>query len=273
MTKETRAVRRLFCWSGGGFPGLDIHCGLWLALEARGIRADAHLGTSAGAAIAAMAAAGHSVSYVASMVEALTEDSLRQERFAWRVRARWLTDFLGHEPISALLERELPENFSDLQTPLGVCMTRVRDGRLVVASQKSHIPLRRAVLASMSIHGVFPTVPIDGDDYADGGPRAYLPAPEKFEDCRNFDEVWLLVAARQPRYAGRDWILTRALRNVEWMVRDQVEDAVERVRSWRHAKVMVLWPDFNGDVGALRFDHDLIDSARLFAAGVLGSVK
>jgi predicted acylesterase/phospholipase RssA len=61
----------LFVRSGGGLPGLDIHCGIWLALEQAGIRADANSGTSAGAAVAALDSAGWSAADAKQLLSTL----------------------------------------------------------------------------------------------------------------------------------------------------------------------------------------------------------
>ena len=268
-------VRRLFCWSGGGLPGLDIHAGIWKALTELEITPTANAGTSAGAIMAAFCSAGISQSDIEALLRSLSDTDVRSERFAWKVRALWIDWFLDNAPIRVLLTKLLPERFMDLRMPLSVVATRVRDGRQTTfhAEEFTAVKLVDAVLASMSISGVFPHVNIFSEDYADGGVRANLPLPSNW---RTFDEIYLLIASRPVEYrtsgqsaiAGQNPIhglLARLMLNLDWYALDQIEDTVTLLatefKRLRGPRVHVIWPAIGREAGALRFRHDFIDQA------------
>ena len=284
-------TKRLFCWSGGGLPGLDIHAGIWKALTELGITPTANAGTSAGAIMAAFCSAGIAQSDIERILRSLSDNEVRAERFAWKVRALWIDWFLDNAPIRAILAKLLPERWMDLRRPLSVVATRVRDGKQTVFSGPSSgvrcpssdfVPLRDAVLASMSISGVFPHVDILGEDYADGGVRANLPLPANW---REFDEIYLLIASRPVDYRpsgqrsevrsqksedapperAAHGLLTRLMLNLDWYALDQIEDTCTLVQDehkcLRGPRFHIIWPAIGREAGALRFRHEFIDVA------------
>ena len=140
----------LFCWSGGGLPGLDIHAGIWLALEEMGIESTANAGTSAGAIMAAMNSTGMGAVTACTILHGLKDSDVRAERFMWKVRIPWISCFLENKPIGELLARHLPATFEKLQKPLQVFATKDETAESVafVGGQ-----LIGSVLASMAICG------------------------------------------------------------------------------------------------------------------------
>ena len=148
--------------------------------------------------------------------------------------------------------------------PLAVVTTRVRDGHQTFFTERNSVvaSLDDAVLASMSISGVFPHVNINGEDYADGGVRANLPLPANW---REFDEIYLLIASRPVDYTKRHGILSKLLLNLDWYALDQIEDTVALLatehKRLRGPRVHVIWPAIGRDAGALRFRHEFIDQA------------
>lgn len=259
-------MRRLFVRSGGGMPGLDIHTGIWQALTARGIEADACIGTSAGAIVSAMDAAGITSARARDIIEAQTDATIRRERFAWKIRIPWIDHWLSPDPIRDLLAGLLPERFSDLAKGLRVCCTRVEDGgRMTFSADQGNPWLRESVLASMSISGVFPWVSIGGTYYADGGVRANVPLPD---DWAAFDEVWLLIATRPTFYrVDQRGLLSRVMLNVDWLMADQIYDVLATTNGAHN--VRVVWPNVGARSGALHFDHSLIDEARIQTDAIL----
>lgn len=174
VRRPSSGLRRLFCWSGGGLPGLDIHAGIWKALTELEITPAANAGTSAGAIMAAFCSAGIAQSDIERTLRSLSDGDVRAERFAWKVRAPWIDWFLDNILIRALLTKLLPPRFMDLRLPLSIVATRVRDGAqtFFTERQSASVSLIDAILASMAISGVFPLVNINGEHYADGGGRA-----------------------------------------------------------------------------------------------------
>lgn len=253
------APRILFVRSGGGFPGLDIHAGIWLALEDRGIRPTDVAGTSAGAVISACQAAGMKPAVCAGIVTGLRDRDVRQEVPCWKVRIPWLDHFLDPQPIRDLLAELLPASFDRLTMPLAAWATRMDTGDSVnVADPRISKSVQAAVLASMSICGVFPPVVLaDGLSYIDGGVRRNLPLPP---DWTRYDQVWLLIASGRPRdYAGRGGILTHLFRNVHYLMHDQILDVLDTTIGF--PTVHVVWPQVRTPRGMLRFDHDRISDA------------
>lgn len=245
----------LFCWSGGGIAGLDIHAGIGLALAEAGIESTANAGTSAGALIAAMNSNGASSPRISQIVRGLSDDSVRRERAFWKLRVPWISSWLASEPIETLLRIMLPADFDSLSKPLSVFATEEKTGEATEFTS-GRLPL--ALLASLSIAGVFPPVRIMNRDYSDGGTTSYLPLPS---DWLSYDQVWLLVAARPLGYTGKMSIIGRILRNLDFLYEDQLNDTLERAIEKGGDKVRVIRPGVQAPRGSLHFDHDLIEHA------------
>lgn len=261
------AGRILFVRSGGGMPGLDIHAGIWLALEKAGIRATDCWGTSAGAIVGALDAAGQTAANAADFLRGLTDADVRDARVAWKLRIPWIDYYLRPEPILRLLQSQLPAAWGDLYKPLRVFATDATEGAAVDVRDAFSNPAR-AVLASMSICGAFPPAPgDDGHTYFDGGVGANLPAPGlDATEVERFAEIWLLVASGRPRtYTRNDRMLTRLVQSAHWLMHNQLRDSIEECRTAAAAggrtRVRVVWPELPTPRGALHFDHDLIAQA------------
>ena len=253
---------RLFCLSGGGLPGLDIHAGILLALQEAGIEATALAGTSAGAVAAAFDACGLSATAYAEFLRGLSDIDARRERFLWKLRAPWISWWLDPEPVKALIARFVPPDWESIEKPLQVFATDAKTFDLRVFSAVSReVGPREAVLASLSISGVFPAVRTARGLCIDGGVRANLPLPG---DWMEYDELWLLVATPPVDYAKQHGLLTLLMRNVHALMRDQILDVLDLTKQRNPAmpKVVTIWPKCGGDRGALHFSHSLIDTAR-----------
>lgn len=252
--------RVLFVRSGGGFPGLDLHAGMWRALAAMGIESTENIGTSAGAIVGAFDSAGIEANRFESIMLSLDDRSVRDERIGWKARVFWIDWFLSHSPIRGLLEDELDVmTFGQLQKPLAVVSTRVTDGTMAIFRETfsdDTTSLIDCILASMSIHGVFPAVEIDGEPHADGGVSENLYLPPNW---REYDEVWLLIASPATEYGQRKNMISRGMMNVSWLMQRQITRVLEQVRGAKN--VHVIWPPFGRAHGSLRFDHRLIDQA------------
>lgn len=271
LTPAPRIPSRLFCWSGGGMTGLDIHAGLALALEEHGLVPDANAGTSAGAVFAAWHSLGLSALDLARIVADLQDKDVRAERTLWKLRIPWLDHFLSAAPILGLLQTWLPDHGFGSK-PLAIMATNALTGAPVnVARPELAESLPHAVSASMAIAGVFPRVRLlDGHDYVDGGCREYLPLPA---DWCEYDEVYILVAQTCPAdYRKTSGILTALISNASWLLVDQVEDTIWRAQAdagEMKTKLIVLRPELRSSTGALRFDHRLIEEAHDYARRAL----
>ncbi len=279
MTEQT-AKKVLFVRSGGGFPGIDVHLGLWLALEDAGIRSTHVSGTSAGAAISLLDACGLTASLMTMIIEQIDNSDIRAERFAWKLRVPWINWFMRPEPIEELLS-ELTIYCPVPAKPISVWATELLTGacRDVLNSQFGDAQIQNsaelyddvspvfAVMASMAISGVFPPRRFYKDgktfDFVDGGVRKNLPLPSNWRD---YDEVWLLIATpnKFDTYQKKTGILTRLIRNIELLMYDQIADVLEETSG--SPKVHVLWPPCETPHGMFRFDHALINSTREWSA-------
>lgn len=248
----------LWCFSGGGMSGLDKLTGMATAAWECGLRPTSITGTSAGALVGSLLAHNWSPEDISGLLLGLRDQDVRDERVLWKLRLSFIDSIFGNEKIVRLVNALLPQDFADLALPLQVVATRLRDNQAVwFGKPVLAAPLRDAVLASMSIHGVFPTVDIGGMDYADGGTRANLPLPANWQD---YDQVVLFVAAPPVDYQPRSArAFGRLMHNVHSLMADQTDDVLDRVAG--HPKVLVLRPDVGRASGTLRFDHDLIEAA------------
>jgi len=256
----------LFCWSGGGLPGLDIHAGIWRALSEHGISATANAGTSAGAIMGALNSTGMRCEVMEALIRGLSDGDVKRERLLWKLRIFWISYFLEHEPIRRLLREILPLDFTDLKKPLSVFVTdEITATAREIKDTKTFPSLPEAVLASMSIMGVFPPV----GNYSDGGTTENLPLPENWQ---KFDEVYLLIAKRPLKYSKRTGILTRTLFNADILLEAQVSDTIYYAKA-NHPHVYVIRPPVEAPGGSLHFDHDLIIQAYEYTRTYLTALK
>lgn len=166
LLNKLRGRRRIgLSLSGGGMRGFG-HMGVIQALEEHGYRPDAIAGSSAGAIVGALYAAGHSP-------QAILEIADKSNLFpatAFRLRT---TGFLDTRFLSDIFRKYIPENsFEALQLPLYVATTNINTGQVSYLSQG---PLDIALLASSSVPLVFSPVQRDDGPYYDGGILDNLP--------------------------------------------------------------------------------------------------
>lgn len=255
----------LFVRSGGGLPGLDIHAGIWLALEDAGIFPTHLSGTSAGAIVSAAQAVGISAhEFAFEILAPLSDSAIRDPRFAWQLRLPWIASVHGNRKLAALLENHVGQRRAIL--PAQIWATRVQDmQRTDVALNHS---LADACLASTAIPGLFPPVQLNGQDFADGGLRVNLPLPN---DWQEYDRVFLFIASPRPSDYHGSSALTAAVRAFQTLMADQILDAVDQVQGAN--KVTVIWPDVRTDAGMLHFDHALIKRTQAEVAEMLSVRK
>mgnify|MGYP000288188170 CR=1 FL=1 len=145
--------------SGGGVRGV-AHLGLLQVLEEIGIEPVAISGTSAGAIVGALRAAGHSVGTILDFFK--TTPIFKIGNFATRKPG-----FIDSDKFYPILKELLPDDdFSVLQKKLYITATDMVRGR---QRTFSHGPLIRPVMASAAFPVVFTPVEIEGQLYTDGG--------------------------------------------------------------------------------------------------------
>lgn len=251
-------MKSLFVWSGGGFPGLDIHAGIWMALGEAGIQSTHNSGCSAGA-IAALANSSKQWTgpSFANFLSTLTERDVRRKRLAWQIRMNWIDHIYDNDRMLALLKRILPDTWDKIEKPTWIWATKMANSRKVDVSDPSLSPTPAlAALASAAVPMIFPGVTLsDGWEYWDGGLRFNLPLVERWTE---FDEVYLLIAsAPVPDYRADGGCLTRAIRALKILMHDQILDVLDSTAA--APRVKVIWPNvWDKAPGFLRFDHSLI---------------
>lgn len=236
----------------GGLPGIDAHLGAWLAFEAAGIRPTWLSGCSAGAVIGALEAGGMYAWQARELIEGLTTADVVRKRWGWKARLFWLESFCDPAPIAALLDNLLLPDFASLVTPFTVAATRMDETPREVAITTGD--LRQAVLASMSIAGIWPYVQLDdGAFYSDGGTTERYPLPERLDD---WDAVFVLDPVSSSSFEDRDRnIISRLLWNLEQLARLEASHLLEQYAERPNLHWLTL------DVGSgscLEFDHTLI---------------
>lgn len=185
--------------SGGGARGL-AHIGVLKVLEKYDIEIDYIAGTSSGALIAAMYAAGYSADEIEEMITAidwqtvLTEEVDRQDLHIGEKRwapysnvSFYLDDkfrpqlpqaiLKGHSLINTIFELLYPaihiNDFDNLPIPYRCVATNILTGERKVFSGGN---LHEVVRASMSFPSVFVPFEIDGELFVDGGIVSNLPS-------------------------------------------------------------------------------------------------
>ena len=160
--------------SGGGTRGV-AHIGVIRALLEAGIEPTAVAGTSAGAVIGALYAAGKSPDEMMKM--ALAGNSLVR-MFKFVLPFNSVTSLQNLEKL--LLDSELPDSFEELKYPLTLTVTNINKGQVEYFDSG---PLHKIITASCAIPLVFKPVAIGDQLYADGGIFDNLPAHKLPADC------------------------------------------------------------------------------------------
>ena len=176
---------------GGGAKGL-AHILMLETLDEMGIRPHVIAGTSIGAIIGALYAAGLSGREIRAQLEQFFVDQREAEEnvFAMPKSLRWL-DFidpafagaglLNSDDFIAWMGEVLPvKNFSGLKIPLRVIVAELLTGREVIMQTGALLP---ALQASMAVPGVFPPVEVEGHLLVDGGVANPLPYDRVQDDC------------------------------------------------------------------------------------------
>lgn len=185
-----RPVIALALGSGGarGFA----HVGVIKALEASGIKPDIVVGTSSGAIVAAIYAAGYTAQQLEAVASEVDESDLIDVsvfdgfRVLGERLARFVTDSVDHRPIEAL------------PRALAVVATDAETGKMIVFNRGDP---GLAVRASAAVPRVFVPPTIRGRQYIDGG--LVSPVPVKLARAMGADIVIAVDVSRMGAAAIR----------------------------------------------------------------------
>lgn len=260
--------KRLFCLSGGGLPGLQNMCGQMMAAELKGIIPDAYSGNSAGAISASIFASGHSSNYYKDLLNSYKESDILKWKGIPLIRLFANKFLIDTSAIFKIISEHVSPDWSSLAKPLSVMSTDIVTGDGIEFNSKSNIELHKAILASMSISGVFPYVEYNNKLYSDGGTWNNLGLPSNWTE---YDEVWLWIGSgKHVIDEKKDNIAYRLIRNMTLYARGQIysdllalgiKDTQLDTKYWESAiinrdgkdiKINVIWPDLD-DNGILKF--------------------
>lgn len=162
---------------GGGARGF-AHIGVIKALEAAGIKPDIITGSSSGAVIAALYAAGHNGQELENIAIGLNRDDLVDFALFGRgwVLGEALQDFVNR------MVRNRP--IESLGRPFAVVATAAKSGRMTVFNRGN---TGVAVRASASVPNLFVPPVINGEEFVDGALTS--PVPVKIARAMGADVV------------------------------------------------------------------------------------
>ncbi len=242
---------------GGGVRGL-AHVPVLEMLDELGIRPDRIAGTSMGAIIGTMYAAGIKGEEIREGVQGLTILKTDKAKDVWEKKdklIRWFEFFRfskGRKAIlsadgflSLLFEGLQVEDFSDLEIPLDVVATDYyRDERVVIGTGD----LKSAVKASMAIPGVFEPVIHDGRVLVDGGMADNLPYEILQDDCDIVIAIDVLPV-REVDETEPPNLVTAVLGMFDTLIERNTEDRLKD-----HPPTIYVRPELR-DIGTLDFDQ------------------
>ncbi|MHB1299746.1 MAG: patatin-like phospholipase family protein [Burkholderiales bacterium] len=175
---------------GGGAARGFAHIGVIKALEAQGIHPDIVVGTSAGAVVGALYAAGYSGFSLQKIALRMDESSVGDWTLSERgfIKGESLQNFVNREVNSRPLEK--------LGKPFAAVATDLQSGEMV-AFRTGNTGM--AVRASSSVPGIFQPVRINGRDYVDGG--LVSPVPVRVAKAMGANIVIAVDISSRPKYA------------------------------------------------------------------------
>ena len=165
--------------SGGSALGY-AHLGFLQAMEESGIQPDCVVGTSMGAIIGMMYAAGYKPQQIKDIIRKEKMDSLIRLVFPNTPK---LGGLMGSSRIQKILKKYVPDNsFEALKTKFYCCVSNM--DTLLPEYHGTGNQLVEYVMASASMPGVFAPMKIDGQYYVDGGIHDHQPVqPLLDENC------------------------------------------------------------------------------------------
>ena len=164
-TSTPKPVKIALALGGGAARGF-AHIGVIKALEAQGIRPEIVTGTSAGAVVGALYAAGNDGFALQKLAIKMDESKIND----WSLPDRGL---LKGEALQQFINETIGQrSIETLKKPLGVVATDLHSGESILFRTGN---TGMAVRASATVPGVFKPVTINGHEYVDGGLSSLIP--------------------------------------------------------------------------------------------------
>jgi len=179
FSKKSRSASLGICLSGGGALGF-AHIGVLQALEEHNIFPTHLVGTSMGAIVGALYAAGNSPAHMLQMIK---DNKLNKVTKLMTFRPTLMRSGLSsHDMLRSLIHELIPHNsFEQLSRQLAVCVVNLNTGEWEIVSAGNE--LDKWIAASASIPGVFETIQVGNAFYVDGGVLNNMPAQGISELC------------------------------------------------------------------------------------------
>lgn len=161
--------------SGGSARGF-AHIGVLKALDEHNMSPDIISGTSMGALIGVLYAAGHSTDHILKLVKKDKVYNMVSLRIGQ-------SGFFELDTVRKILKSEIPEDdFSALKKPFYLSVTNLTEGKNEIKGEKG--PLFDFVIASCSVPVIILPQIINGKTYIDGGLFDNLPASSIKDKCQ-----------------------------------------------------------------------------------------
>ncbi|WP_196896122.1 patatin-like phospholipase family protein [Aureivirga marina] len=160
--------------SGGGYRAV-AHIGLLKALKEHNIEPQVISGTSGGAVVGALYAAGYSAD---KMLEFFHETPV----IKFSIRSLRQVGFIDSNKYINILEKYFPKNsFGALNIPLFVATTNILSGKLEFYSKGRLI---QYLIASSALPPIFSPVSLNNSLYSDGGILNNFPVEPLLDNCK-----------------------------------------------------------------------------------------
>ncbi len=186
--------------SGGGARGF-AHIGAIKALEEFGVKPNIISGTSAGAAVGALYAAGYNIDEIESI---FTENSfLKFNDFAWS-RSGLLSTNSNEKTFRKYLHHRTIES---LEIPLYIAATDIMNACLTLFSKGDIVT---AILASSAIPFLFEPIQYQDKTYIDGGAINCFPIEPLLNQCDAIIGVYVNSVQKTNRKLGMMEIFDRS---------------------------------------------------------------
>jgi NTE family protein len=178
---------------GGGAARGFAHIGVIKALEAQGIVPDIIVGTSAGAVVGSLYAAGYNGFELQQLSMQMDENQVSDWSLPNRgvIKGEALQDFINQAVKFRTLEK--------MKKVLAVVATDLNSGEMIIFRTGN---TGMAVRASSAVPGIFQPVNINGHDYVDGGLVA--PVPVRVARSLGADFVIAVDISDQPQHSKTD---------------------------------------------------------------------
>lgn len=187
--------------SGGSARGY-AHVGVLQALHEHGIEPGIISGTSMGAVVGVLYAAGYSPEEIKKIL--IEESFTKMTGFSWR-----RTGLYKLEKMKIALQKYIPEdNFTALKKPFHLGLSNLNEA---CGEVRSSGPLFDYLIASCSVPGFFAPIVLDEVNYVDGGLMCNLPASAIREECRFLIGSHVNFPGKKSNFTGPKGIMERSI--------------------------------------------------------------